>query len=102
VKLASLLKRFSFHSLRSSHISYYSCTEKLKDTRAYAVDEDGTLLWNTAVMPPAVKDTLERGDRAAGRAEVDKPHRIFGLTYHPAVDAYIAADFSGDIMAFDR
>jgi hypothetical protein len=84
------------------HLTFSIIPAEKKDARAYAVDEDGTLLWNTAIMPPAVKDALNRGDRAAGREEVEKPHRIFGLTYHPAVDAYIAADFSGDIFAFDR
>jgi hypothetical protein len=30
--------------------------------------------------------------------EIDKPHRLFGMNYHPAIDAFITADMSGDVM----
>lgn len=71
-------------------------------TRAYAADEDGNLLWNVAIKPAALQTAIDTGDMDKVNEELDLPHRIFGTTYHPAVDAIIIADISGDVIAFDR
>jgi hypothetical protein len=71
-------------------------------TRAFAVDEDGELLWNTAIVAPSVQTAINSGNQSKVKEELAKRHRIFGINYHPIVDAYIIADTSGDIMAFDR
>lgn len=71
-------------------------------TRAWAVDENGNLLWSTAIMPASIASALNSNDPAQLEAELRKPHRTFGFTYHPAVDALITADISGDLMMFDR
>lgn len=71
-------------------------------TRAYAVDETGQLLWNVETQPAALAAAIASGDAEMLAAELDKPHRIFGINYHPAVDAILVADISGDVMAFDR
>jgi hypothetical protein len=70
---------------------------------AFAADEDGNLLWNTQILPPSLKTAIDSGNETKVKEELeDTPHRVFGINYHPVVDAYIIADFSGDVMAFDR
>lgn len=71
-------------------------------SRAYAVDEHGQLLWNVETQPAALEAAINTGDSELIAAELEKPHRIFGINYHPAVDAILVADISGDVIAFDR
>ncbi|MEE4249065.1 MAG: hypothetical protein V2I38_00595, partial [Alcanivoracaceae bacterium] len=71
-------------------------------TRAWAVDDSGRLLWSTPIRPASVAAALAAGDDQQLASELSKPHRIFGITYHPKVDAVLVADLSGDVMAFDR
>ena len=71
-------------------------------TRAWAVNAQGELLWSTPALPASIAGALESGSAEQLASELDKPHRTFGITYHPAADALIVADISGDLMAFDR
>ncbi|MCC1498296.1 hypothetical protein [Alcanivorax sp. 1008] len=71
-------------------------------TRAWAVDDTGRLIWSTPTRPASITAALATNDGAQLAGELDKPHRTFGITYHPAADAVVVADISGDLMAFDR
>lgn len=70
--------------------------------KAYAVDEDGTVLWSTSIMPESIKQALDNSDQQQLNEELEKPHRVFGITYHPTIDAILIADISGDVTALDR
>jgi hypothetical protein len=85
----------------SKHISHFLFYIE-KRVRAFAVDENGTLLWNTQVTSPSMQAAIDTGNVEEIQKEIDKPHRLFGMNYHPAVDAFFTADMSGDVIAFDR
>ncbi len=70
--------------------------------KAYAADEDGNILWTVSINPESILQALAYDSDEPLRETLAKPHRIFGITYHPAVDAILIADISGDVTALDR